>query len=119
VACSRVPKDVRDFVAGHLPSVDDLEALMLLQRTAARSWSSPELAAELRISESTAEAVLERLASCNFLDVKISNDVLFRFNPVSPDLGVMAARCAECYVRDRSAMINLVTPAATALEEGI
>lgn len=111
MASGRVPKDIRHFVAGHLPSIEHLEAFILLQKNSTRSWSSPEVAAELHIPESTAEAVLERLASHNFLDVKISNEILFRFHPMSSDLEAIAARCAECYLRERIAIINLVTPA--------
>ena len=109
MATGQVPKDIREFVAGHLPSIEHLEAFILLHKNWTRSWSSPEVAAELHIPESTAEAVLERLASHNFLDVKISNEIIFRFNPMSSDLKAMAARCADCYVRERIAVINLVT----------
>jgi len=69
------------------------------------------MAAELRIPEDTAADVLERLASDNFLDVKISNDILYRFNPASDALDAVSARCAELYVRERISMINLVTAA--------
>lgn len=70
------------------------------------------MSAELRIPESTAADVLERLASDNFLDVKISNDILYRFNPATIALEEAAARCAEFYRRERIAMINMVMAAA-------
>ena len=69
------------------------------------------MAVELRIPESTAEDVLERLASDNFLDVKISNDILYRFNPATEALEALSARVADLYVRERIAMINVVTAA--------
>jgi hypothetical protein len=103
-----VPKDIRDFVSRHLPSIDHLEALVLLHRDPTRSWSPPELAAELRISDSAAEVLLVGLASQSFLDVKISNDILFRFDPVSLELENFASRCADFYARERIAMLNLV-----------
>ena len=67
---------------------------------------------ELRIPESTAADVLERLASDNFLDVKISNEILYRFNPATAALEAVSARCAEFYVRERIAIMNTVMTAA-------
>ena len=69
------------------------------------------MSTELRIPESTADNVLERLASDNFLDVKISNEILYRFNPATAGLETSAALCADLYVRERIAMINLVMTA--------
>ena len=69
------------------------------------------MAAELRIRESTAGDVLERLASDNFLDVKISNEILYRFNPATAALQHAAALCADCYLRERIAMLNFVMAA--------
>lgn len=69
------------------------------------------MSAELRIPESTAEQVLEQLASDNFLDVKISNEILYRFNPATAALESSAALCADLYARERIAAINLVMAA--------
>jgi hypothetical protein len=112
VAATRIPKDIREFVARYLPSVEHLETFIVLQRNTTRSWSAPDMSIELRIPESTAEVVLERLASDNFLDVKISNEILYRFNPATAALEASAALCAEFYLRERIAMINLVMAAA-------
>ena len=105
----KVPAEIREFVARHLKTVEHLEVFMLLQRTASRSWSPSDIAAELRIPEDTAATVLEQLASDNFLDIKILNDILYRFNPATPALEAVAKRSAEFYVRARIAMMNLVT----------
>lgn len=81
---------------------------MLLQRNPTRFWSPTELATELRIPDSTAADVLEELASDNFLDIKISHDLLYRFNPATPSLEAAANRSADCYLRERIAVMNLV-----------
>jgi hypothetical protein len=111
VAAPKIPRDIREFVARFLPSVEHLETFMVLQRNTTRTWSPADMAIELRIQESTAADVLERLASDNFLDVKISNEILYRFNPATPALEAQAARCAEYYLHERIAMINLVMAA--------
>ena len=104
----KVPKDLKDFVARHLPSVEHVEIFMVLRRNAVRSWSPPEMAEELGIPARTASDVLEQLASDNFLDIKLSNDILYRFNPATAGLEAAAARFADYYVRERIAVMNLV-----------
>jgi hypothetical protein len=111
VAAAKIPREIREFVARYLPSVEHLEAFILLHKNTTRSWSPSDLAAELRIPEETAADVLERLASDNFLDVKISNDILYRFNPATDAQKAVSGRVADLYVRERIAMINLVTAA--------
>ncbi len=63
MAATKIPKDIREFVARYLPTVEHLEIFIVLQRNATRSWSAPDMSTELRIPESTAEDVLEQLAS--------------------------------------------------------
>jgi len=111
VAAPHIPKEVRDFVARFLPSVEHLETFITIQRNTTKSWSAADVSVELRIPESEASGVLERLASDNFLDVKISNEILYRFNPATAALETAAASCANCYLRHRIAMINLVMAA--------
>jgi hypothetical protein len=108
VTATRIPKEIRDFVARFLPSVEHLETFIALRRNTTKSWSAQDLAAELRIPERDAGDMLERLASDNFLDVKISNEILYRFNPATPALEASAAACADFYLHQRIAMINLV-----------
>jgi hypothetical protein len=88
--------------------LEHLEVFMLLRRNPSRFWSGPDIAAELRIPVSSAAAVLDRLASDNFLDIKISNDLLYQFNPAPPALEAAANGTAEYYLRERIAMTNLV-----------
>jgi hypothetical protein len=111
VAVTRIPSRVRDFVARYLPSVEHLETFIVLQRNTTRSWSASDLSAGLRIPQSAADDVLERLASDNFLDVKISNEILYRFNPATAALETGSAMCADFYQHQRIAMINLVMTA--------
>jgi hypothetical protein len=106
VAAAKIPKDILDFVVRFLPSIEHLETFIVLQRDATRSWSSSDVSAELRIPEATAADVLERLASDNFLEVRISNEILYRFNPATGPLEHSATRCAEYYQRDRIGMIK-------------
>lgn len=111
MAAPKIPKEIREFVARFLPSVEHLETFVVLQRNTIRSWSASDLSAELRIPQSTAEDVLEQLASDNFLDVNISNEIVYRFNPATDALDEASAISADFYHRDRIAIINFVMAA--------
>jgi hypothetical protein len=111
VAAPKIPKEIREFVARFLPSVEHLETFIVLRRSTTRSWSASDLSAELRIPQSTADNVLEQLASDNFLEVKISNEIVYRFNPATNALEEASAICADFYRRDRIAIINFVMAA--------
>lgn len=106
-----VPADIRKFVSQYLTSVEHLETFILLHRAPTKYWSASEIAAELQIEDAAAERVLEQLASKNLLDIKISNDVLYRFNPVAASVDEAAARVAEFYLRQRIVVTNLVMSA--------
>jgi hypothetical protein len=108
-----IPRDVRAFIARYLTSIEHLEVFALLHGSAERYWSASEVAAELRIPVAVSEQVLERLASNNFLDIKILNDVVYRFDPATSDLAAISNRCAAQYRTDRIAMIKLIVAALT------
>jgi hypothetical protein len=106
VAHRRIPPDVRAFVARFLPTVTHLETFIILRKDPARSWSAVDLARELRIDEARAAEVLEQLASANFLAVRISGDILYRFNPATSAIESLSTRCADWYVLERMTMIE-------------
>lgn len=107
-----IPRDIRKFVARYLPGVEYLDAFMLLCHGRARSWSASDIANATGLAESVAADVLERLASDNFLHVQISSEIRYRFNPASTALAELSRRCADLYVRQRTAMTVIVTKSA-------
>jgi hypothetical protein len=109
VPSAKIPKEIQQFAARFLPSVAHLETFVLLLGNTARFWSAEDVAAAVGIAVSAAADVLEQLASDNFLDVKISNEILYRFNPATPALETRARECADLYRHERIAMINFVT----------
>ena len=113
MAQSKNQRDVKDFVAKYVPSVEHLEVLALLQRNPTKSWNPVEVAAELRIRDVVAADVLERLASDNFLSIQLLNDVSYRFSPVSATLSEAAARCIDTYRREPIAVIRLIMSGAS------
>jgi hypothetical protein len=57
-----VPYEVRQFIAKHLESMEQVEVLLLLARNAPRSWSVSDVAAELRWPQRAAQQCLEELS---------------------------------------------------------
>jgi hypothetical protein len=104
-------QQLREFITRFLSSVEHLEIFIALQKNTLRWWSARDMAAEMRLPESTTADVLEQLASGNFLAVRISNDILYRFNPATDTLRRISGTCADLYVRDRISLISLLTSA--------
>lgn len=98
--------DVRDFVSRYLGSVERLETFVFLRRGATRYWTATEIAEALDFPTEAMEQALERLASDNFLEVKIANDLMYRFDPVET-LRETAEQVGVAYSRDRTALLRL------------
>jgi hypothetical protein len=109
VSYNRIPIEVRQFVARFLPSVAHLETFIVLQKDPTRWWTAAELAQDVRIGDATAADILEQFASANFLAVRISGDILYRFNPATHAIESTSSRCADWYIFERLTMIDLIT----------
>jgi hypothetical protein len=111
VSHNRIPIEVRQFVARFLPSVAHLETFIVLQKDPTRWWTAAELAQDVRIGDATAADILEQFASANFLAVRISGDILYRFNPATDAIESISSQCATCYIFERLTMIDFITTA--------
>ena len=116
---NRIPIEVRQFVARFLPSVAHLETFIVLQKNPTRWWNAAELAQDVRIGEATAADVLEQFASANFLAVRISGDILYRFNPATHAIESISSQCADCYIFERLTMIDLITTATSSRRDDL
>lgn len=70
-----------DFVRSRLRSILQLDVALLLQADVTVWWSADRVAAELRVGSEAVGHALEELASSNLLDVRIGNDLTYRFAP--------------------------------------
>lgn len=73
--------DSKDFVRAHLGSLLQLDIALLLQSDSAVWWNAERVAEHLRVSTDMARVGLEKLAGRNLLDVRIANDLKYRFAP--------------------------------------
>jgi hypothetical protein len=93
----RVTAGVRAFLRDHIRSLEHLEVLLLLMKDETRWWSAEAAAEELRTTAASAAARLEDMASRNLLDVRISEQLFFRYAPVSPALDAAVRDAARAY----------------------
>jgi hypothetical protein len=102
-----LPRRLREFLALHLGSVEEVEILLLLWRTKERWWRADEVGAQLHLGESTARTRLEKLSG-HFLDVRVAGDVCFRYSPGNQEREERTAELAAAYEEHRTDVIGLV-----------
>ena len=61
-----VPVEAARLIASHIDSIEQLETLLLLQRTAPRRWTASQVASELRIAVGSALTRLQDLTRRGF-----------------------------------------------------
>jgi hypothetical protein len=105
---SEIAPGVRRFVESHVPSLEHLEVLALLIRTADQWWDAGGVEQELGISPDAGRRILEDLASGNLLEIRVTTDVRYQFRPGEAEVREAAAAFAEAYATQRLAVTRLV-----------
>lgn len=103
-----IPDKIRQFIAKHINSVEQLEALLLLHSDTNKQWSADTLANELRINPQWAAMRLKNLCVQGFLTVQESDPSLYQFNTDSPDLIHLINLLRKIYTERRVTVINLI-----------
>jgi hypothetical protein len=107
-----VPPLVRAFVAAHLRSLEELQLLVLLVQSEDRWWDADSASRELLVPLRAARIALDRLASRNLLDIRITGDVRYQFRPGTDDLRMAAIACCDAYRANPLAVTTLASGAA-------
>jgi hypothetical protein len=107
-----LPSEVVDFATRYTSSLDDLQVLMTCLEGRDRWWDALGMARHLGISLSAARRSLDRLAGRNLLDIRITADVRYQFNPGTPELEAAALSCAAAYRTNPVAVVQLAAGAS-------
>jgi hypothetical protein len=107
-----LPPEVVEFLSTYVSALDDLQVLMSCYEWRERWWDAAGMARELGIGVAAARRALDRLASRNLLDIRITADVRYQFNPGTPELEATATACAAAYRANPVAVVQLVTGGA-------
>ena len=106
-----LPPVVWEFMASHIRTLDELQLLITALHADERWWDARSAAREFGISTREAQRALDRLASQNLFDIRITDDVRYRFRPGTDELHAAALDVAEAYRATPIAVINLVAGA--------
>jgi len=105
MSAADISPGLRAFIARHINSVEQVEALLLLRRTRPRAWNAERLAAELRTSVMSAEQRLHDLASRGLIERRQGDYV---YAPESAELEDRVEELADAYVTYRYTIIELI-----------
>ena len=76
---------------------EDLEVFVFLADAPDRWWGAQNVARELHVGGAEARAALERLAAANLLDIRLTDDVRYRFRPGTEALRQAADDLIDAY----------------------
>ncbi len=96
-------------VIDSLGSLQDLQLLVTLMEDPQRWWDARALAQETGNPNASTGRGLDRLAARNLLDIRVTEDVRFRYRPGTPELEKAGAAFAEAYRKAPLAIVKLVT----------
>lgn len=99
------------FLRDNIDSLEQLELLALIVKMPERWWDATTVGEELGISTRMARATLERLASRNLLEISVTTDIRYRFQPGTALLQGRCEAFAEAYRTNPAAILRFVTDA--------
>jgi hypothetical protein len=104
-----VPEAISAFVLQQIFSIEQLEVLLLLRRSAARSWTPEEVSRELRSSQPSALRRLTDLRTHGFLrSLAGEEEPAFVYSPRTPQLADSVSALADVYAERPHSIIRLI-----------
>jgi hypothetical protein len=101
---------VVQFAATYLASPEELHVLTLCVEQRERWFDAHAVATMLGIPRRTARGALDRLASSNLLDIRVTGEVRYRFRPGRSDLEAQAEAFVAKYRRSPLEILELIGP---------
>ena len=99
-----IPKQIQRFIAGHIDSVGQLEALLLL-RADGRSWRAAQVAERLYVGEAETVEILDGLCSGGLV---LRCGEAYRYECRTEELRHMVDDLAQLYARQLIPITNLI-----------
>jgi hypothetical protein len=100
-----IPAELKDFLARHIDSIAQLEALLLSRGSAGAVWDAPATSKRLYIGEQEAAATLAHLAEQGLLMRAAAG---YKFSPQSAELAGVVDLLAHHYARHLIPITNLI-----------
>jgi DNA-binding IclR family transcriptional regulator len=109
-----ISSDLLELLRQRVGSLEELEVLLLLQRTRERRWAIFEIARELGLPDSIVDTTLVTLRSQNFVAAEGPGDAEWNYQPRTAELAALVERLAAVYVERRLEVMRVLS--ARALE---
>ena len=104
----KIPTEVRKLIREHIVSVDQLEVLLLLHKTAGREWTPRAVADELRTNPQMAGDRLSDLSYRGFLVMTDPQRFTYVFQPADSSMARAVGELASIYPTFRHRIIELI-----------
>jgi hypothetical protein len=98
------PAELKLFIAQHVESLAQLEALLLLRQDSQTQWKSAELSQRLYITPDMCEGILANLHQRGFVERNAEGG--YRYHPSSSEADRVLAELAGVYQQRRVAVIT-------------
>jgi hypothetical protein len=97
---------VRRFISRYLRTVEQLEVLLLVSAAPERYWSAAEAGQALAIPAEDVGVALEHLTATGLLDVRLLDDVRYRFSPTDEDRSGGVRELQSAYASQRIRVVS-------------
>jgi hypothetical protein len=98
---------LRAFLHTYIDSIGQVESLLLL-RGSQRWRTAAEIAAELGIAPAIARRDVETLTARGLLEVRVGEEIAYKYGPKSDDLAKYCDELAQHYITSRQAVLGFV-----------
>jgi hypothetical protein len=99
-----IADELADFIVGHIDTVAQLEALLLLRANPDKRWDAASTAGRLYINDREAQQVLARLCDQGLIS---RDDSAYRY-AASADKATLVDRLADAYSRHLIPVTNII-----------
>ena len=106
----RLPPGIAAFIGDHHISLDEIEVLATMADAAERWWDARLICGQLGIPVSIAHGQLDHLAGLNLFDIRVTDEVRYRFQPGTAELAGIVAKLIAIYRSDPRAVVRAVPP---------
>jgi DNA-binding FadR family transcriptional regulator len=102
-----LPSELRVFLHTCIESIAQVE-LLLLMRGSERMRTARDIASELGVTVAAARRDVEILAARGLLEVRVGEEIAYRYRPKSDDLARYCDLLAQYYITSRQTVLGFV-----------
>ena len=104
-----VSESLRNFLQQRLSSLEQIEIVLLLRSEPGRSWTAPDVAAQLGSAPEAAAMRLFLLASSGLIVFEPAGLPRYRYEAGDPAIDSFLEELAEAYENDRAAVSAVIS----------